>query len=1292
MSPWRRRLLRSAAVVVLLLTGLFAVGFLVFQSDWLREQIRRRTLMEIARATGGRPEMSRFDFDPATWQVTMEGFVLHGTEPPAAAPLFRAPRIQLGLKLLSFLNRKVDLQALDIQSPEFHLLRRDDGSTNIPSPAQARPRSGAPLAPVVALAIDTFTVHNGLFTYNQTQAPFAFAGRDLELGFTYSPGDNRYDGALRSTAFTADLPSFFLPHFAGDLSTELSVFADSITLHKFRADAGRHTVEGLGAIRDLLHPKITLKLSARSDLAETRLGAGPIATAGVFSYSAEESYRYEGEASGRDLSTEYADGVSARCRVLLTPDGGRLTNVAATSPEGRFTGEVDLSGYRSLAVKGKVEALSLAAVARRFRLTEMPYSGAMTGAIAVAGPLKGPWDASGDMTIAPGPGGIPVEGVVRARYEQAQNLLSFADSYLATPSSRIAVSGTLNQTVRVRATTTRLEDLPVKSLPFRLEQGSLQFDGTVTGDIRTPQIAGRVEARNLRYDKYLAARASATVVLSPTRLDVSGLTAEVERAIVEGSGTLLLAGWKPVDTAPLTARLTARNVNFKLLSADLPAIGFVNGSAVIAGTLQAPDIAATLEAPKPILRGEVFDALRATARLRGKELTVSSFEAARGAARLSGSGRAVDEGPFSANVTLAGFSLLDWKDLREQAPGFAGLLRGTAQLAGVLRNRQPQLSALRLDAGLSRLSFNQKPLGELSLQGRTEGGNFSFDAAGRIRNSEIRGAGNYRLTDGYPGSGSLSFAELPLDVWNDLRAEPLPFTGSVSAQGRFSGPAFEPEKWQAEMSISGLALRSARGAPGAAEFELRNDGPLHFSADRGVISIKRARFVAKDTNLAATGTFSLAQRRPWDLRINGSLNLAGLKTFSPEILASGIATVEANVRGEFDNPQLFGRLDLRDAALSIDDIPTGLDKVSGRVLFDRRRATIENKLTAQAGGGELALSGFVDFGEAETFYRLQASVAGVRIRYPEGLSTVADGALSLTGTPTQSLLGGNITIQRSGFQPRTDLGSLLSDATASRASSVSTNPFLSNMQLDVRVRTGPNTRFTTSLTSDLQADANLNVRGSAARPVVQGRITVNQGEVNFFGSKYTIKRGEVSFYNTSKIEPVLDMDVETRIRAVTVGINFSGPINKLNVSYRSDPPLAPTEIIALLTVGRSPDSISYTSQGNQQSGSFLQTGANTLLGNAISAPISSQLQRFFGVSRLKIDPLISGLEGTPQARLTVEQQVSKDVTVTFVTTLNRSQQQVVRLEWNLSKEWSVIALRDENGSFGLDFQIRKQLR
>ena len=52
-----------------------------------------------------------------------------------------------------------------------------------------------------------------------------------------------------------------------------------------------------------------------------------------------------------------------------------------------------------------------------------------------------------------------------------------------------------------------------------------------------------------------------------------------------------------------------------------------------------------------------------------------------------------------------------------------------------------------------------------------------------------------------------------------------------------------------------------------------------------------------------------------------------------------------------------------------------------------------------------------------------------------------------------------------------------------------------------------------------------------------------------------------------KIEPVIDLDLETKVRGITVSMNFSGPVSKLNASYRSDPPLQSTEIIALLTVG-----------------------------------------------------------------------------------------------------------------------------
>ena len=186
----------------------------------------------------------------------------------------------------------------------------------------------------------------------------------------------------------------------------------------------------------------------------------------------------------------------------------------------------------------------------------------------------------------------------------------------------------------------------------------------------------------------------------------------------------------------------------------------------------------------------------------------------------------------------------------------------------------------------------------------------------------------------------------------------------------------------------------------------------------------------------------------------------------------------------------------------------------------------------------------------------------------------------------------------------------------------------------------------------------------------------------------------MNFYNTSKIEPIIDMDLETAVRGITVDITFSGPVNKLNFSYRSDPPLQTGDIIALLAVGRQPVTTGGLASSQTVGGTnYLTTSSNNaLLGQAISAPVAGRLQRFFGVSHLKIDPQLTDLTSVPQARVTLEQQISKDITLTYITNLTRTQEQIVRVEWDLSRQWSVIALRDENGAFGIDFQYRKRFK
>jgi translocation and assembly module TamB len=197
--------------------------------------------------------------------------------------------------------------------------------------------------------------------------------------------------------------------------------------------------------------------------------------------------------------------------------------------------------------------------------------------------------------------------------------------------------------------------------------------------------------------------------------------------------------------------------------------------------------------------------------------------------------------------------------------------------------------------------------------------------------------------------------------------------------------------------------------------------------------------------------------------------------------------------------------------------------------------------------------------------------------------------------------------------------------------------------------------------------------------------------VVFFGTKYDVSQGSISFFNPLNVDPILDIDLETKARGIDITLNISGPLNKLTLAPRSDPPLEFNEIVALLATGRTPTSDpALLSQQSIAPQSWQQAGASALLGQAIASPVTGRLQRFFGVSQLRIDPSLPGLEYNPQARLTLEQQVTSDITFTYITDVTSSNPQIVSVEWAFSKKWSAVAQREENGMIGMDIFFKKR--
>ena len=408
--------------------------------------------------------------------------------------------------------------------------------------------------------------------------------------------------------------------------------------------------------------------------------------------------------------------------------------------------------------------------------------------------------------------------------------------------------------------------------------------------------------------------------------------------------------------------------------------------------------------------------------------------------------------------------------------------------------------------------------------------------------------------------------------------------------------------------------------------------------------------------------------------------------------ATGESDLDLTVRGPLARPEIYGQMELKQASLNLRGVPNGIEGANGKIFLSRDRATIEN-LTARTGGGTLRLDGWVGFGGERPAYGLRAMAKQVRVRYPEGVSTTFDATLELRGTTARSILSGTATVLRYSMSPNVDFASMVARPTQPMIASGTQNELLRGMQLDVKVDTSRNARLESSLTRDIQAEASLTLRGTPFKPILLGRVVINQGEINFLGNRYRVSRGEISFVNPAKLEPILDLDLSTRVRGIDVTITFTGPPDRLNATYRSDPPLQANEIIPLLAVGRAPTSDpALLARRNERDQSWEQIGASNVMGTVLDSLEGGRLQRFFGVSRIKIDPKLTGVGNSPEAQLTIEQQLSKDLTFTYVSSFAQEQQQLFRLEWNVSRQWSVLAVRDENGLFGVEFQFKKQFK
>ena len=388
-----------------------------------------------------------------------------------------------------------------------------------------------------------------------------------------------------------------------------------------------------------------------------------------------------------------------------------------------------------------------------------------------------------------------------------------------------------------------------------------------------------------------------------------------------------------------------------------------------------------------------------------------------------------------------------------------------------------------------------------------------------------------------------------------------------------------------------------------------------------------------------------------------------------------------DIRGSAGVPgaRIDGAVDIKGTQLPIPGFPHALTDFSGLIRIQDNKASLRS-FQGRLAGGEVQASGDVRLGKSGIeLIDVRADGKGLSLALLEKTRTLADGSLRLEGDGQRLALSGEFLIKQ--FSWRREFADKIVFSTAPSGPKAPRN-VLDAMSLDIHLRADDNVLIENSM-GKIQARFDLTVSGTVESPILLGEIEGLRGDLLFEDRKFRLIKARISFLNPNSFEPTIDVRAETFLKDYRVTIAVSGPLDRLRPEFSSAPPLPPEDVLALLALG---ESFKRTYQYDAST----QMGTGSLLSFQLAEEAKKRAEKLFALDSFRIDPFVLGASTEMTARLTVGKKISRNIILLYSTNLTSQREELVRLEWEFTDSFSLVAMRDERGRLSLDAKIRKR--
>ncbi len=1316
--PRIRTFIRILVVIGVVIIALGIAAILVVRSAAFHRYVQAKIEQAASQSTGARVEIGNFNFHWSGLRVDFYDVVLHGSEPPSQPPLLQVQHLLAGVKIISLWQRQFSLYEVVIDDPVIHMTVDKNGQSNLPHPPPSAP--GSKPTNIFALAINRFVINHGELDCQDRQIPLDGELDDLQAQVAFDSAKTEYDGTLGYRDGRIHFGTFN-PIETG-LQVHFGAAPSALNINSLVLNAGPSNLSVQGQLHDYGNPSIDASYQAdlnTTQLAKimnaTALPAGQVNTQGTLHYrnQAGQPFMDSLSVSGKLASPEMAvDMPQAHANVRNFSGDYRLSggtlearNVEADVLGGRIMADLALR-HLSERPEGQVTAAvhdvsleSLSAASGTQSLERAAINGVLNGT------MQATWVGSGedlhvraDATIAAsaplgpaatGTKSIPLRGAVHAAYNGPTGTITVSNTDLATPHLTVRLNGgtgkqssldiqaqcddlhELDQIMLVarRATASRGTASAAPAQPLGIG-GSASFTGQLRGKMSDLQLTGRLTSSGLQYRNATLNQLALNLALSPSNAAVSqGHVRMSDGGQLRFDAGAVLKDWayKPQNAVHIDLTATGVHIAPLVQLADLhyPVSGTLAANVSMHGSESNPAGQGSITLKQASAWDQPIESLKVQFQGAGKTIESTlqlSTPAGSAAGKLTYD---FNTQAYDAQFSAPKLDLDRLAAVREKGERVSGTASVTLQGKGTLKD--PQLTAT---IQATKLQIGRQSLDGLALHADVahQQGTFTLNSAAQGASIEARGA--VTLNDDYPAQATLDVRNIQLGAVLSafLPQAPPDLRGHAELHASLQGPLKQWKQIQAQVEVPTLNLSYKT-------LQIGNASPIRAVYREGVFSLDQCELKGTDTDLRAQATVPIENPGAMQAAVTGEVNLHLVQLLYPDYNTSGQLALNINAKGTFAHPSVAGTVRLVNVALETPDVPLGVQNVNATLAVKNGRVDVQN-FSGEAGGGTLSAAGFALYQPALQF-NLAVTAKKVRLRYPVGTRAVLDGKLDLTGSGSAALLSGRVLIDSLALTKEFDISTFADQFTQSAA--VAPGPtFAQNVKLDVSLNSASNMSLASSKLS-VQGSVALTVRGTAADPVILGRTDITGGEIFFNGNRYLVQSGVIEFVNPVETQPIVNVVVTTTIEQFNLTMHFVGPVDRMQTTYSSDPPLAPVDIINLIATGQTTEAASTTS-----------TSPQSVIAGQLTSQLSSRVEKLAGITSLTIDPQVGGAQGNGVGRVAIQQRVTKNLFFTFSTDLASSTDTVVQVEYQVSKRFALSTIRDQNGGYTVEVKVRKR--